>query len=84
MTPLGIKPATFQTVAQCSQNAGSKVKILSTSYLSLERKTAHKNSNKLKYSHILYLSDIPSGNNACATHIPEILDSMLFAGTRKE
>jgi hypothetical protein len=84
MTPSGIKPVTFQTVAQCSQNAGITVKILSTSYLSLERKTACKNSNKLKYSHFLYLSDIPSGSHACTTHIPEILDSILFAGTIKE
>lgn len=65
-------------------NAGIKVKIFSTSYLPLERKTVSKKSNKLKYSHILYLPDILSGNQACATHIPEILDLILFAGTRKE
>jgi len=73
MTPSGIEPTTFQTVAQCSQNAGIKVKILSTTNLSLEKKTASKNSNKPKYSHILYLSDIPSGNHACATQYQKYL-----------
>jgi len=49
-----------------------------------KKKLHTRTATNLNNSHISYLSDIPSGYHACATHIPEIFDSILFAGNKKE